>query len=99
MFRLSFSGLIYRATTISAGIYKTTCMKTLLEVGKEWKAITVGILVDVEGNLPPLAQMRFRSDPTPHQYFQNTPHQCPEFITVLSAHLLLLGAGLAHGSC
>lgn len=56
-------------------------MKTVLEAGKEWKSISVRILVDVEGNLPPLAQIRFRSDPTPINIFR------PPYISGVSLYL------------
>lgn len=77
--------------TKSAGIYKTTCVKTVLEVGKEWKAISICILVDVEGNLPPLAQMRFRSDPIPTSIFR-TP-----YISAVSSYTALCSSPGAGG--
>lgn len=66
-----FSSLICRATRTPAGVYKTTWIKTVLEVGKEWKeVISISIPVDVEGNLPSLIEMRFRSDPSPTSFFR-----------------------------
>lgn len=68
-----FSSLICRATRTSAGVYKTTWLKTVLEVGKEWKeVISISIPVDVEGNLPLLIETRFRSDPSPTSVFRTS---------------------------